>query len=356
MKNLRKLIAKVLIPFIILVNFPLPVFATPTEEELTLQIEHSAVKKVKAGEAIPITANFAVAEGIEIVRIYFRTVGSTPYYFVPMIVSNNSEYYSILPAPDGTDAAIEYLFLVKTYNNRIFTSQANTITVKGSKKVSADDTQDIIDVSVETIKIPTKIVGFNEKTRVRLVTQSEKHGVLAGLYDRKDTGGSSSSGHYHGTIEAYEKSHTNTLLIGGGVAAGVIALAVIAGSSGSGGSSSSTDSGTGSDTAASTGAGLWTLQFEYSPCSKTTSQTVTCSTEGLVTSVSPTAIGIPLPESCSNSPYGGVADLFTVGGSCDTVTACNNYSSSDLISKTCSTKSIILYKHDGLRVERWSVQ
>lgn len=349
MKNLRKLIAKVLIPFIILVNFPLPIFAAPIEEELTLQIEHSAVKKAKAGKTIPITANFAVAEGIEIVRIYFRAVGSTPYYFVPMIVSDNSEYYSILPAPDGTVATIEYLFLVKTYNNRIFTSKANTVTVTGRKDVSADDKQDIVDASVETTKVPATMVGFNEKTRVRLVTQSEKHGVRAGLYDNKDTGGTSSSGHYHGTIEASERSHLNAWLIGGGVAAGAIAIAVIAGS---GGSSSSTDT----DTTVSTGVGSWTLDFEYSPCSKTTSQTVACSTEGLVTSVSPTAIGIPLPESCSNSPYGGLADLFTVGGSCDTVTACNNYSSSNLSSKTCAAKSIILYKNDGLRVERWSVQ
>jgi hypothetical protein len=352
MKNLRKLIAKVLIPCIILVNFPLPIFAAPAEEELTLQIEHSAVKKAKTGKTIPVTANFAVAEGSEIVRIYFRAVGSKPYYFVPMVTSHNSEYYSILPAPDGTVASIEYLFLVKTYNNRVFTSKANTVTVTGRKKISADSKQDIVDVSIETTQIPAQIVGFNEKTRVRLVTQSEKHGVLAGLYANKDTGGTSSSGHYHGTIEASEGSHLNALLIGGGVTAGVIALAVIAGSSGSGGSSSSTDPGT----TVSTGAGLWTLQFEYSPCSKTTSQTVACSTEGLVTSVSPTAIGIPLPESCSNSPYGGLADLFTVGGSCDTVTACNNYSSSDLTGKTCAAKSIILYKNDGLRVERWSLQ
>ena len=352
MKNLQKLIAKVLIPCIIMVNLPLLVFAAPTEEELTLQIEHSPVKKVTVGKTIPVTANFAVAEGIEIVRIYFRAVGSTPYYFVPMIASDNSEYYSILPAPDGSATAIEYLFLVKTYNNRVFTSTANTITVKGPKTVSDDSEQNIVDVSVETTKVPTTMVGFSEKTRVRLVTQSEKHGVLAGLYAYKDTAGTSSSGHYHGTIEAHKGSHRNALLIGGGVAAGAIALAVIAGSSGSGSSSSSTDTGS----TVSTGAGLWTLQFEYSPCSKTTSQTVSCSTEGLVTSVSPTAIGIPLPESCSNSPYGGLADLFTVGGSCDTVTACNNYSSSDLTGKTCTAKSIILYKNDGLRVEKWSVQ
>ncbi|BHH84101.1 hypothetical protein [Desulforhopalus sp. 52FAK] len=352
MKNLRKLIAKLLIPFIVLVHFPFPVFAAPTDEELTLQIEQSAVKKAKAGETIQVTANISIAEGIEIVRIYFRAVGSTPYYFVPMIASSKSKYYSILPAPDGTASEIEYLFLVKTYNNRVFTSTTSTVTVTGQKDLSADPKQDVVDVSVETTKVPGKIVGFSEETKVRLVTQSEKHGVLAGLYDRRETGGTSSSGHYHGTIEASESSNLNTWLIGGGVAAGAAVIAVVAGSSGSGSSSSSS----GTSTTASTGAGSWTLQFEYSPCSRVTSQTVACSTEGLVTSVSPTAIGIPLPESCSNSPDGGLANIFVVGGSCDTVTACNNYSSSDLTSKTCADKSIILYKNDSLRIERWSVQ
>ena len=353
MKNVRKLIAKVLITSIIFLNFPLSVLAASDEEEPTLQIEHSAVEKAKAGKTIPITANFNAAEGIEIVRIYFRALGNTPYYFVPMIVSKNSEYYSILPAPDGTAPAIEYLFLVKTYNNRIFTSKVSEIKVTDIDKIPAGSKQDIVDVSVETTTAPSKIVGFNKSTKVRLVTQSEKHGVLAGLYDNKDTGGTSSSGHYHGTIEASKSSYRNALLIGGGVTVGAIALAVIAGS---GGSSSSSDNGTGTDTTVATGAGNWTLQFEYAPCSKTTSQTVACSDEGLVTSVSPTAIGIPLPDSCSNSPYGGVADIFIVGGTCDTVKACNNYSSSDLTNKTCAAKSIILNKNNGLRVERWSAQ
>lgn len=351
MKNMRKFIAKMLVPFVILANSPLPLLAANPEQETALEIEHSPVEKVKAGETIPVKANFTIPEGIEIVRIYFRAVGSSAYFFVPMIASKKNEYYSILPAPDGSAAEIEYLFLIKTYNNRIFTSTTNTITVTPVKSIHPVAAEDIVDVSTELMLSPVKITGFSDQTNVRLVAKSEKHGVVAGLYDIKDTGGTTSTGHYHGTIEASEESHLNGWLIGGGVAAGVVALAV-AGSSGSGGSSSAQDT----SSEVSTGAGSWTLGFEYAPCSKTTSQTVSCSSEGLVTSVSPTAIGIPLPEACNNSPYGGLADIFVVGGSCDTVTACNNYSSSDLSGKTCNDSSIILYKNDGLRTETWSVQ
>lgn len=350
MKIMRKLIAKVLIVCMVLLNIPLPLFAATVQEEALLQIEHSPIEKVKVGKTIPVTANFTVPEGIEIVRVYFRAVGSSPYFFVPMIASQKSEYYSILPAPNGSVAEIEYLFLVKTYDNRVFTSKVNRVAVKGEKNDSADSEQDIVDVSVETVDVPAKIVGFSDSTRIRPVDRSEKHGVIAGLYTNKDTGGTSSSGRYQGTIELSEKSYRTALLIGGGVTVGAIALVAAAGS----GSSSSSDDSSGST--GSTGAGQWSLEFEYSPCSKTTSQTVNCSAEGLVTSVSPTAIGIPLPESCSNSPYGGLAELFVVGGSCDTVTACNNFSSSDLTGKTCGDTSIILYKNDGLRVERWSAQ
>ena len=358
MKNLVKKILTLIISCFMVMNLPLVGFAATAKagggDAPSLQIQHSPIKSVKAGELIPVSAKINDREGIELVRIYFRSAGSEPYYFIPMIDSKNSEYYALLPAPSGTTEAIEYLFLVKTYNNRIFNSQTFTATIAKQKKVSPDAGQNSIDVLVETKSIPDKMTGFNEKTRVRLVTNDEKHGVLAGLYDIKETGGTASTGQYHGTIFSSKESNLNTMYIAGGVAVGVVAIALLAGSSGSG-SDSSPPSGP-IDPTLPTGAGLWTLEFDYPPCSKTTSQIVECSAEGLVTAVSPTAIGIPLPESCANSPFGGLADVFIVGGSCDTITACNGYSPPGLVSKTCADKSIIFQKQEGVRVERWSAQ
>lgn len=358
MKDLAKKFITLIISCCIIVNLPLAGLGIAAGDTTlagpSLQIKHSPLKSVKAGSIIPISAKVEDREGIELVRIYFRSVGSTPYYFVPMIVSNGSEYYGILPAPSGTTKEIEYLFLVKTYNNRIFNSQTFRSTISEPGKERSDSKQETVDVLVETKAVPKKIVGFDKKTRIRLVTKEEKHGVAAGLYDLENTGGTTTSGQYHGPIVAAKDSNINTMVIVGGVAAGAIAIGLIAGSSSSGGGSPSLPDPI--DPTLPTGAGIWTLNFDYPPCTKTTTQTVECSTEGLVTAISPTAVGVPLPEECTNSPYNGLSAVFIVGGSCDTVTACNSYSSPELVSKSCTDNSIIFTKEEGARVETWSVQ
>jgi len=351
MHTLQKIVARILIVSLVCLHPSFTVLAAQDEEgDPSLQIVHSPQETVKAGEAIHISAEIEAMEGIELARIYFRSVGSRQYYFVPMVVGEGSTFTGFLPPPTIIGESVEYLFLVKTYNNRIFKSQSFTAKVEGHAEVSPSDETVAIDVLTETMQVPQELIGFDPKTKIRPVTKPEKHGVLAGLYDPEETGGSTSNGQYHGTVIATEKSYFNLILIGGGVLLGAGIIAVAAGSSGSGGGGSSpTDT-----TSDATGAGIWTLDFSYDSCSKNTSQTVQCSDEGLVTAVSPTAIGVPLPDSCDNSPYEGLSDLFVVGGSCDTVTACGSFSSSDLTIRSCSDSTIVLVNGDGSRVETWT--
>jgi hypothetical protein len=352
MKTLQKFVARVLVVSLMCINFPSAVFAAQEEEDPSLDLIHSPLEQINAGEIVHVSAEIEGREGIELARIYFRSAGTTPYYFVPMVVGEDSKYTGLLPAPELTGGSIEYLFLVKTYNNRIFKSQSFTPKVAGRAKAAPAEETVAIDVSTENMQPPTELIGFDPRTKVRTVTNSEKHGVLAGLYDPADTGGSTSNGQYHGTVVASEKSYLNTILLGGGVLAGAAVLVAAAGSSGSGGGSSTTDT---TDTGSgATGEGIWTLNYSNGGCTKTTTQTVQCSEEGLVTSVSPAAIGIPLPASCDNSPYAGLSELFVVGGSCDTVAACSSYSSADLMSKECVASSIVLVKDGGTRVEAWT--
>lgn len=355
MKNMKKIIAKIVIISLVLLNAPLSVYAAEDDVEPSLQIIHSPLDEVAAGELINVAAEVESMEGIELVRIYFRSMGSEFFYFVPMILADNSEYTGLLPSPNGYAESIEYLFLVKTYNNRIFTSQSFTATVSGQVKQGSEADQTSVDVSIETLEVPTTLAGFNEKTRVRTVTIPEKHGVAAGLYEPEDTGGTTSNGQYHGTVVATEKSYLNAILIGGGVVAGAAIVVALVGSSGSGGGggSSSTDT-TDSDTTTATGVGSWTLNFIDGSCTKTTSQTVACSDGGLVTSVAPTTVSVPVADSCEESSYGGLANIFSVGGSCDTVTACNSYSSADLAAKVCNDSSMVITKDGGSRVETWT--
>lgn len=351
----RKILVTVLMPCLLFVNLPHPTLANTGDGGPSLLIEYSPVTTIEAGKVFPVTATLQDREGIELVRLYFRATGTKTYYFVPMIISKGAKFIGMIPAPSGAFAQIEYLFLIKTYSNRIFTSETFKVNVFKPSGVLSTKDQETIDVLTETAKEPSIFEGFTGKTRVRLVTKHEKHGVLAGLYSHEETGGTSSNGRYHGTVVRSSSSGLNTYLIAGGVAAGAIAIGLVAGSSGSGGSSSSSEPPP-ETTVDSTGAGTWTLEFEYSPCNRTTSQTVECSEEGLVTAITPTAIGIPLPPDCANSPFNGLATVFIVGDTCDTMSACNNYTDTDLVSKTCADSSMIFTRQEGSRIERWSVQ
>lgn len=356
MKSVRKIIAQILILSLLLINFPFTVFGVQEAEDPSVQIIHTPVEQVLTDEVINISAEIESMEGVELVRIYFRTAGSKNFYFVPMIVSDDTKYSGFLPAPKLSGKSVEYLFLVKTYNNRIFKSQNFTSMVSENKKTGSGDEPVAIDVSIETKEVPPVLVGFDIRTRVRTVTKSEKHGVVAGLYEYEEAGGTSSNGQYHGMVVATEKSYLNTILIGGGVLLGAAAVVAVIGSSGSGGGDSSADTTTDTGTGGTaTGAGTWTLSYTNGACTKSTSQTVTCSDEGLVTAVSPTAIGVPLPDACDNSPYSGLAGIFIVGGSCDSATACGNYAPSNLDSKICNDSSMVITKDSGSRVENWSL-
>lgn len=343
---LRKTVAVVVVP-LLLIFYPAQLPAVIGQEGSPLALAHIPLKKAKVNETIPVNVSVESKEGVELVRLYFRAKGTDRYFFVPMIITGKSQYFGLLPAPDGSRRNVEYLFLIKTFNNRIFTSQLYTATVKAGRRVAVEDSPDVL---VETRDLPAEVPGFDKKVKIRQVTSYEKHGVLAGLYKLEDAGGSGSTGHYHGTVLAKKDSGLSPLLITGGVLAGVAVVALVAG--GGGGSSSSGN--TAPDSEQATGAGSWTLNYTYGACLKSTSQAINCSEDGLVTAVSPTAVGIPLPEDCANSPFAGLADVFVVGGSCDSVTACEAYSSSDLVSRSCETSAMVFYREDGTRIESWS--
>jgi hypothetical protein len=351
MKRVEQLIVLIITMCLTFLNFPLQVSAE-TADGPSLQIFHSTIDMAEAGKTVPITATITDREGVELVRIYFREKTSKEFFFVPMIVSEGNDFYGLLPAPLNENDAIEYLFLVKTYNNRIFISQNFATKIETSKIQSTPDETDTVYALTEVSKLPAQIQGFDPNTTIRLVAKHEKHGVVAGLYDNQSSGGTASTGQFHGLINASAQSNRNTLMIIGGVTAGALAIALIAGGGG-GSSSSSAIPPTGEID--SSGVGMWSLDYSNNPCTKITSQVVECSPEGLVTDVSPTAIGVPIPDSCENEPFAGLAEVFIIGGTCDTATACSNYTAQDILGKTCADDSMI-FTRQGVRTERWAVQ
>lgn len=311
--------------------------------------------------------------GIDLVRIYFRTVGTTPYFFVPMVNISGDEFSGVLPAPLAMSRGMEYLFLVKNKNNQIFRTQTFRVKIKKSDTPTQPDTnQQPVEVSTETAVAPDSVEGFDAVLSIKTTAPAKKYGTLAGLYNSVSTGTLSKELIYGGLITAVEESSsTKTIIIGGVAAAALIgggtALALAAGGSDSDSINDPSITATPSTpvtniTPSETGKGTWTLTFEYSPCfSSANQQTVTCS-NGLVTAVRPDSITVPVPSqtallvTCNPTPYLGMTEVFQTGSTCDAETACNNYSDRTLVSKECHDSSMVFTKDNGNRIERWSKQ
>jgi hypothetical protein len=367
--HIFKVSALFLIPGIIFLNIP---FQLNAAEKTSTVVTHQPLEIAIGGRILPVFAEIEDDSGIDLVRIYFRTVGTTPYFFVPMLNISGDEFSGVLPAPLALSRGIEYLFLVKNKNNHIFRTQTYQVKIKKSDSGAETDTsQRPGEISTETATIPDTAEGFEAVLSINTVPPAERYGTVAGLYDSGNKVSVPQNIIYGGQITAEKPSSGKTLIVGGLAAAALIgggaALALASGGSGSGSTTSPPVATTPpapvtSTTPSETGNGTWTLVFEYSPCfSSGTQQTVTCA-NGIVTGVRPDSINVPLPSlvslagTCINTSYSGMADVFQTGATCDAETACGNYSDQTLTSKNCGDNSMVFIKDNGNRIERWSRQ
>ncbi len=367
MRNkIYRFFAVLLVPCMLLLNIPATLNAAKKDNTV---VTHDPLAIAIGGQILPVFAEVEDDSGIDLVRIYFRSVGTTPYFFVPMLNISGDEFSGVLPAPLAVSREMEYLFLVKNKNNHIFRTQTFRVKVKKSETATqADTSQQPIEVSTETATAPNSIEGFGGVLSIKTVAPTERYGTLAGLYNSSSTDALSKKLIYGGLITAVESS-SKMIIIGGVAAAALIgggtALALAGGGSDSGSTNDPSATTTPSTpvtsiTPSETGSGTWTLTFEYSPCfSSGTQQTVTCS-NGLVTAVRPDSVTVPIPNSftgaCNNTPYAGMAGIFQTGSTCDAETACNSYSDQDLVRKDCRDSSMVFTKDNGNRIERWSKQ
>ncbi|BCL61285.1 hypothetical protein DGMP_19780 [Desulfomarina profundi] len=371
MRNkIYRFFAVLLLPCMLLLNIPAALNAAERDNTV---VTHNPLAIAIGGQILPVFAEVEDDSGIDLVRIYFRTAGTTPYFFVPMLNISGDEFSGVLPAPLAVSREMEYLFLVKNKNNHIFRTQTFRVKVKKSETTAqADTNQQPVEVSTETASAPNSVEGFGGVLSIKTAAPTERYGTLAGLYNSSSTSAMPKKFIYGGIITAVEESSsTKTIIIGGVAAAALIgggtALALAGGGSDSGSTNDPSATTTPSTpvtsiTPSETGSGTWTLTFEYSPCfSSGTQQTVFCS-NGLVTAVRPSSITVPIPNlisfagTCNNTLYSGMAGIFQAGSTCDAKTACNSYSDQTLVSKDCRDSSMVFTKDNGNRIERWSRQ
>lgn len=337
------------------------------------KIVHQPADAAPAGIPLTVTTTVEDSAGVEVVRVYFKSTVGTIYYYVPLVQGKDNAYSGTIPAPAADAGTIEYLILVKNKKNVVVKSQQYQTPVTEKTGQPHDGKQKTIKVYSESPHASKYITGFTDGYDFQVADPSEKYGVVAGLYNPESVSWIATDAVAGGTAAQPAKTETNwtPYLIGAGAIAGiaVVAMALGGGGGGGGGGDDTSQEPTTPVTPPATetplASGTWRLTSYQNTASCTSgtgaTQTVTCTATKTFDSVSPSTVAVTVPDTatpgtCIAGTTPGLAAVFIAGQNCDAVEACNNFSSSNLTSKTCETTSITIVRDSGAYTEVWQKQ
>ncbi len=248
-----------LTPFIMLLNCP--VMAAPASDSQaikpTTEIFHKPVENTQAGKRITLYTEVSDQNGVDVVRVYFKSKDAADYTFIAMQHVENQEkdllekfkslgsdfkgqgYSGVLPAPANGSKSLEYLVLVKNNANTVVKSQTYSVAVADNKD-GEEVAKEPVQVYTELSETPKIVTGFSDNMTVDVIESGAKFGAVAGLYlGLPASGGGAKSG---GTVAASAGEFTTTAAVVSGAAAVAIVGGVVAAAAGGGDSGPTTAS------------------------------------------------------------------------------------------------------------------
>lgn len=232
--------AVVLIPLMSLLNCPVQGYADAMPAA-NVSVKHKPVEKVPTGQRAIIKTEVADEFGIKEVRVYFKSFNTSEYSFIPLIAKNTGTFTGTLPAPGNNTYGYDYLILVLTNNDVVVTTQKFSVTVENNSAGDVtEDSDDPIQVFVESTQAQNKIIGFSDNCTINTVALTDRLGVIAGINNADLPAETSSQARFAGTINATKGISTSTVIIGSVVAAAVIGGVAASSGGGSDGESALT--------------------------------------------------------------------------------------------------------------------
>ncbi|MBU1566507.1 MAG: hypothetical protein KJ630_12880 [Proteobacteria bacterium] len=251
--KLKRVLAALLTPFIMLLNCPLTAVQAsdlPAVKQTT-EIFHKPVEAVEAGKRIILYTEISDQNVVDVVRVYFKSRDGADYSFVEMKPVINQEkgyferfqnigsdfkglgYSCVLPAPANGSRSFEYCVLVKNTANVVVKSQTYTVMV-ADDKVGGMIGQEPIKIYSELERAPLKLAGFSDSLTIDLIEYGSRFGVVAGLYPGLDAAGEGAIA--GGTVVASSGGFTTTAAVVSAAAAIAVVggVAAIAGGGGGG--------------------------------------------------------------------------------------------------------------------------
>ncbi|MDK9707064.1 MAG: hypothetical protein OEL83_08445 [Desulforhopalus sp.] len=236
----QRVFAALLTPFVMMVNCPVLAVETGSQQAMKLvtEIRHTPVENAEAGERISLFTDVSDPNGVDVVRVYFKSQDAADYSFVALKAVdkkeesllekfknlnsdfNGQKYSGVLPAPANGAKSFDYLILVKNKANMVVKSQSYKVVVNDNDKATATEPEPV-NVYSELNNAPTQIEGFTDNITIDLAESTGKVGVVAGLYNGISSGGAGSA--YGGTVVASSAGITTTAVVVGATVA-VVAI------------------------------------------------------------------------------------------------------------------------------------
>lgn len=224
-----------------------PVCSAQAESEKvmkpTTKVIHKPDEIFEAGKRLVFSVAVEDTEGIDVVRLYFKSAEGVNYNFVPMVTADEdnsnskdqlaqeevsklkaADYTAVLPAPAQGSQNIEYLFLVKNCADIVVKTQNYNVQVKDSDERKEEAAP--IKVFTEMSEVPVELTGFSDSIVFDTVESSARYGVVADLYSSITTGGGDavSAGNIVASAGGISGSVVTSLIVAVGVVGGGVAL------------------------------------------------------------------------------------------------------------------------------------
>ncbi|PIE64825.1 MAG: hypothetical protein CSA26_06470 [Desulfobacterales bacterium] len=233
-REVIRLFAYVLVPVMAVFNLPCSLLATT--EKVVMEITHTPLVTVPAGQRIEIGAEIVDDAGVDEVRVYFKIPEVADYSFVSLKTDNGIMFTGMLPAPAQESKHFTYLILAVNGQQQVVRSQVFEVAVEAdSNSVGQRPGRTMMTVYSELQRPPATVAGFADNLVVNGIDSATKYGTFAGLYSISTAGSFTGTAVPGGTVMASTEGLSTLVIAGSVIGAGIVIGAVAAGGSGSDG-------------------------------------------------------------------------------------------------------------------------
>jgi hypothetical protein len=152
-----------------------PAMADVITQAVSTIIDHQPIRSGIAGKSTPLLVTIEDESGVDIVRLYFKTMFAQDYFFLPMVSLGKNRYSAALPPAKNDSQGLDYILLVKNHKGETVRSRVQRVLIMNNYDPPSPAI-DEIEVQTENVPQPSYISSFSVPLHITPATEQ----LLAG--------------------------------------------------------------------------------------------------------------------------------------------------------------------------------